>query len=132
MVTEAARAHAEGFGSIEEKMVFQELLRRGYKSGEDYTYQSPVFGGRVDKGGLVVDFLFTNPPGLAINPLGEYYHYEQGIAQRVDDKMSKVMLASLGITLIFIDSEDLHRDVKFYVGEALNFHDHSRHARGIV
>ena len=132
MVTAAKQAEALGFGSVEEQMVFEELLRRGYKHGEDFTYQAPFFGGRVDKGGLVVDFLFSNPPGLAINPLGEYYHYEQGIEQRTADKISKVMLAGQGITLIFIDSEDLHRDLRFYVGEALAFRDHSRHTRGIV
>lgn len=132
MVTAAAQAQAEGFGSLEEKMVYQELLRRRYKLGEDFTYQTSFLGGRLDKGGLVIDFLFYNPPGLAINPLGYYYHYLQGVQQRVDDRMSKAVLASFGITLVFIDAEDVHRDVRYYVGEALSFRDHSRHTRGIV
>ena len=132
MVTAAQQARALGFGSIEEQMVFEELVRRGYKLGIDFDYQSTVRGGRVDKGGLVVDFLFSNPPGLAINPLGTYFHYAHGVDQRAHDLLSRIVLLQQGITLIFIDDTDLHRDVRYYVGEALQFRDHSSYAMGKV
>ena len=112
-------------------MVFQELLRQGLKHGEDFTFQNRFFGGRLDKGGLVVDFLFSNPPNLAISITGFYYHYQQGVGQLAQDVYAKLQLAQQGITLIEIDDDDVHRDAAFYVREALRFRDHSRRARGM-
>ena len=132
MTTAAAQAHAEGFGSLEERAVYMELVRRSLTPGLDFSYQSRFFGGRLEKGGLVVDFLIYNPTGLAINPVGEYYHYDQGSDQKAQDRYASAQLAAEGITLIFIDDVDIHRDVRYYVGEALQFRDHSRMTRGIV
>lgn len=132
MVTAAAQAHAQGFGSVEEQMVFQELLRRGLKHGQDFTYQNRFFGGRLDKGGLIVDFLFSNPPDLAINVTGFYFHYQQGVEQLAQDRYAIIQLAQQGITLVEIDDTDIHQDVKYFVGEALKYRDHSLRARGMV
>ena len=132
MTTPSQIARAAGFGSLEEQLVFNELLRRGYREGIDFTYQSKVLGGRVDKGGFVVDFLFSNPPDLAINPLGEFFHYAHGVDQRTHDLLSRIVLLQQGITLIFIDNQDIHRDVRYYVGEALQYRDHSSYSTGKV
>ena len=45
-------------GSKPEWMFYASLLELGYQPGEDFTYQSPLMGGRLDKGGLIIDFLF--------------------------------------------------------------------------
>ena len=132
MTTASQQVRALGFGSVEEFMVFQELLRRGLKNGEDFTFQARFFGGRMDKGGLVVDFLFYTPPDLAIAVQGVYYHYSQGVDAKAQDIYARAQLASEGITLIFLDDEDIHQDVKYYVGEALQYRDYSRITRGIV
>ena len=62
-------------GSKPEWTTYVILQQLGKVPGEDFTYQSPLMGGRLDKGGSVVDFLFSNPPDLAINVQGNYYHY---------------------------------------------------------
>lgn len=132
MTTASQRARALGFGSVEEEMVFNELVRRGLQHGDDFTFQNRFFGGRLDKGGIILDFLFYNPPGLAINVQGVYYHYEQGVDQKAQDQIARIQIAAEGIDLIFIDDDDVHRDVRYYVDEALHFRDHSRITRGII
>ena len=88
-----------------------------------------MMGGRLDKGGVVIDFMFHNPPNLAVNVQGVYYHYGKGVIELTRDKIGRAQLAGLGITLIFVDEDDLIRDVEYYVREALIFKDHSRIGR---
>ncbi len=116
-------------GSEPEWLVFTTLLELGKKPGIDFVFQSAYQGGRLSKGGLVLDFLFYNPPGLVVNVQGEYYHYLQGTGTIVRDVLTREQLAGEGITLIFIDAEDVIRDRKFYVREALQFKDHSKLSR---
>ena len=113
-------------GSIPEYMVLQALNRLGLRDGYDFTYQSPLQGGRMEKGGSVVDFLFINPPDLGINVQGEYWHYAQGITKTMSDDMARAILAGQGINLIMIDENDIYKDVDFYVREALRYRDHSK------
>lgn len=130
MTTQVQQVPEGWLGSLPEWLVFQELTRRGLQEGLDFTYQSPLLGGRMERGGLIIDFLFSNPPGLAIGVQGEYFHQQQGAQTIARDKMSRAQLAGQGITLIFIDAEDITRDVRFYVGAALNFQDLSFLGRG--
>ena len=113
-------------GSIPEYVAYQAFIKIGLEPGQDFTYQSPLLGGRMDKGGFVLDFLFTNPPNLAVNVQGVYYHYEFGVEAKARDVMARASLAGQNITLIFIDDDDLMRDPRFYCREALNYRDHSR------
>ena len=113
-------------GSIPEYVAYQTFVRLGKEPGQDFTYQSPLLGGRLDKGGFVIDFLFTNPPDLAVNVQGVYYHYEFGFEARARDIMARASLAGQNPTLIFIDDEDLLKDPMYYCREALNYRDHSR------
>ena len=83
-------------------------------------------GGRLDKGGFIIDFLFSDPPDLAINVQGVYYHYEFGVEAKARDVMAKASLAGQNITLVFIDDDDLLSDPRYYCREALNYRDHSR------
>ena len=113
-------------GSKPEYLCYETLISVGKRPNEDFIYQSPLAGGRMDKGGLVVDFVFANPPDLAINVQGVYYHYEFGIETKARDLIARVQLAGNGITLIFIDDDDLIQDPKYYVEEALRYRDHSQ------
>ncbi len=124
MVTPATTEQV--LGTVPELAVFAELLRRRLIPEVDFTFQSNLFGGRLLKGGLVIDFLFSNPPNLAISVAGEYWHFERGITVRVQDLQARTSLASEGITLIFIEETDALNNAEFYVGEALRFTDHSR------
>jgi hypothetical protein len=120
---------ADWLGSLPEWLCFETLRRLGLVPGVDFIYQSPLSGGRLAKGGLVIDFLFINPPNLAINVQGVYFHYELGVSVQARDIMARAQLAGDGVTLIFIDEDDLARDARFYVSEALGFRDHSRLGR---
>ena len=115
-------------GTLPEMLVFSELVRRGLKPDLDFFFQSSIFGGRMAKGGLVIDFIFENPPGLAINVQGEFWH--RGAVTDARDLLGRAQLAGEGITLIFVDETDLYQDARYFVGEALAFRDHSRQGRG--
>ena len=113
-------------GSIPEYLAYRTFIELGLEPGQDFTYQSPLLGGRMDKGGFVLDFLFTEPPDLAVNVQGVYYHYEFGVEAKARDVMARASLAGQNITLIFIDDDDLMRDPQYYCREAINYRDHSR------
>ena len=121
----------DGFlGSIPEFIVFDTLVKIGKIPNVDFTFQSPLSGGRLERGGVIIDFLFTNPPDLAINVQGLFFHYEQGTAVRARDEIARANLAGFGIDLIFIDEDHVNEDPFFYVREALRRVDHSRLSRG--
>ena len=113
-------------GSGPEYIAYQTFIGLGLEPGEDFTYQSPFMGGRMDKGGAVIDFLFSNPPDLAVNVQGVYYHYEFGVEAKARDVMARASLAGQNLTLVFIDDDDLMSDPTYYCREALNYRDHSR------
>jgi len=112
-------------GSLPEYIAYQGFIGLGLNPGEDFTYQSPLLGGRMDKGGFVLDFMFPDRD-LAVNVQGVYYHYHFGVEAKARDMMARVSLAGQNITLIFIDDDDLMRDPQYYCREALNYRDHSR------
>ena len=110
-------------------MAYQTVISLGKTPGDDFTYQSPLMGGRLDKGGFIIDFMFTNPPDLGINVQGVYYHYQKypgGVESKARDVLARASMAGENITLVFIDDDDLMRDPRYYCREALNYRDHSR------
>ena len=127
MTTQAdIQVPADWVGSIPEYVAYQTFIKLGLEPGQDFTYQSPLMGGRLDKGGFVIDFLFTEPPDLAVNVQGVYFHYEFGVEAKARDLMARSALAGQNITLVFIDDDDLLSDPTYYCREALNYQDHSR------
>ena len=114
-------------GSLPEFLVFNSLTTTfNLQQGVEFTYQSPLLGGRLEKGGVVLDFVFNEPPDLAINVQGEYYHYGKGSTVSQNDVMVRQQMAGQGIFLIFIDENDIYEDVDYYVRQALNYKDHSK------
>ena len=113
-------------GSVPEWLTYESLQKAGKIPGQDFTYQSPLLGGRISKGGAVIDFDFNNPPDLAINVQGVYFHYQFGVETGARDRMARAQLAGEGKQLIFIDEDDLYNDTDYYVLEALRYRDHSR------
>jgi len=113
-------------GSKPEYLCYQTLIQIGKEPNKDFTYQSPLQGGRMEKGGMVIDFSFNNPPDLAINVQGVYYHYQFGVETRARDLIARAQLAGHGVSLVFIDDDDLIRNPTWHVEEALKYKDHSR------
>ena len=126
MVTQQVQVPNNWEGSVPEYVAYSTFIELGREPGQDFTYQSPLMGGRLDKGGFVIDFMFTDPPDLAINVQGVYYHYEFGVEVKARDVIARASLAGQNITLIFIDDDDLMSDPRYYCREALNYRDHSR------
>ena len=120
---------AELAGTEPELAVYIELVRRGFTEGVDFDFQSSLFGGRLFRGGLVVDFIFSNPPDLAISVAGEYWHFGRGVEVRAKDLLARASLTAEGITLIFIEETHALENAEFYVGEALRYIDLSRLGR---
>ena len=113
-------------GSRPEWIFYASRLQLGYHPGDDFIYQSPLLGGRLDKGGWIIDFVFDNPPNLAVNIQGIYYHYELGADNKARDIFAREALAGQGITLIFVDEDDLEQDPRGVTESALQFRDSSR------
>ena len=84
-------------GSGPEYLCWQALLKLGLQPDIDFRYQSQLAGGRQDKGGRVIDFEIYNPPDIAINVQGVFYHYEKGTAVRQLDILTREYLATMGI-----------------------------------
>ena len=116
-------------GSEPEWRCYASLIELGKIPEEDFIYQSSMMGGRMDKGGSVIDFLFRNPPDLGINVQGNYYHYGMGVETATRDILGRIQLASQGIILKFIDEDHLEDNPIYYVREALRYRDHSRLGR---
>ena len=95
-------------GSIPEYLVYQSLIeRQGKQPGIDFSYQSALMGGRLDKGGVVLDFVFTDPPDLAINVQGEYYHYGLGATYMQNDIIIRQQIAGQGIKDLYLKMTEL-------------------------
>ncbi len=116
-------------GSVPEYLCWQALVKLGLRPDIDFQYQSQLAGGRQDKGGRVIDFLIFNPPNIAINVQGVYYHYEKGAAVRQSDILTRAFMAAEGINLIFVDEDDLIDDPIRIVSDALAGIDRSRAGR---
>ena len=116
-------------GSVPEYLCWQALVKLGLRPDIDFQYQSQLAGGRQDKGGRVIDFLIFNPPNIAINVQGVYYHYEKGAAVRQSDILTRAFMAAEGINLIFVDEDELIDDPIRIVSDALAGIDRSRAGR---
>lgn len=93
---------------------------------EEFQYQVPLLGGRVEAGGTVVDF-FLPQYLLIIRVQGVHWHYEINSARARDDIL-KLALESKGFEVIDIDEDDALRDPIYYTKEALRGQDHSKRA----
>ena len=118
-------------GTQPEILCYEALINYGLMPNIDFEFQSSIFGGRQQRGGQVIDFLFFNPPNLAFSILGEYFHYELSGGSRAADIINSNELSMVGITLIHIDEGDLIEDAKSVVGDALQFKDRSKLIRGL-
>lgn len=109
--------------------IYWALQRLGKVEGIDFSFQSSRAGGRLELGGAVLDFLIYNPPGIGINVQGIYWHYQFGGERRAHDAMTRLMLESHGIHVIYIDEDAAERNPIYYTEEALRGIDHSRMER---
>lgn len=106
-------------GSKPEWLIFWALQ----KLKIDFEYQTPRLGGRLSKGGVVIDFLIPSL-SLAINVQSIYYHYRTNV-QRTNDALQRVQLEGLGIIVIYIQEANALANPIFYVQEAIRGIEHN-------
>jgi hypothetical protein len=105
-------------GSEAAYMAYNALIRAGKQPGRDFVYQPTVQRGAVD-------FTFLNPPDLAMEVQEGVYADTSGAVVRGHDILQKAQLAGSGITLIFLDANQLRHDPDWLIAEALQYREHS-------
>jgi hypothetical protein len=87
----------------------------------DFTFQSSLEGGRMELGGLVLDFELPGrigSKGLVINVQGEVWH-RHTTAQRGKDLNDKIRLTGMGYHVVYCNEDDILRSVGWVVDLAL-------------
>ena len=107
-------------GSQPEYWIYRALYRAGYKEGPGFLgfrYQSKKFGGRLQRGGAIVDFEIFNPH-VGINVQSNYFH-SRTTNQRAHDRIQRAELERNGFRLEFIDETEAVNRPDAAVREAL-------------
>ena len=124
MTTEQVEVPEGWPGSEAAYMAYRSIVRYGKSPDRDFTY-SPRGQGRRLRSDTEIDFLFEDPPdlalhireGLSTHPVGE----EPGAA----DVITKAQLAGQGIKMIFLDHDKIIQDPDWVISEALQYREHS-------
>ena len=107
-------------GSRPEYWIYRALYRAGFKEGfgpGHFIYQAKRFGGRLTRGGAVVDFeVFF--PHVGINVQSKYFH-NRTTRQRAHDRLQRAALEARGLRLEFISEEEAINRPDEAVREAL-------------
>jgi len=90
-------------GYLNERIVYKWLLVNHFRPGSDFDYQSSQEGGRLELGGMVVDFLFPYMR-IALNVLGP--GHEGNLRHRKDQEQAQ-MLAEMGFTPVEVATETI-------------------------
>ncbi len=114
-------------GTIPEYSVYWALVRLGYIPDVDFIYQSSQLGGRLDKGGAVIDFEIFEPH-IALNIQSFYWHYGRPNAI-ASDLLQRQALEGMGIRVVYIDEDDAIRAPLYYTQQALLGNDFSTMGR---
>ncbi len=90
-------------GPSSEYAIYYAHMRLGLQEGVNFSYQSPLGGGRSYIGGTVIDFL-EHDVNIAIRVQGRYYHLDRngGGDTRARDQIQKSMIESRGYPVVDI------------------------------
>ena len=88
-------------GTLPERIIYLELIKRNYVEGIDFTFQSSMEGGRAELGGIVVDFLMEFHR-VALEVQGPTHDTHIGKAK---DNEKEMTLASMGFSMLRIDTD---------------------------
>jgi len=91
-------------GSNLEYYIWQAILRTGRVENLDFVFQSRLFGGRINTGGAVADFLIFSPR-VGINVQSLYYHGTTA-QQRAHDELQRIAIEGDGLRLEYIQEDD--------------------------
>jgi|TARA_S200002703_G_C3624628_1_gene191806 hypothetical protein len=92
-------------GSRPEYWIYRAIIRTGrLMEAGDFSYQAKQFGGRLTRGGAVVDFIIRSPY-VGINVQSKYFH-NRTTNQRAHDRLQQASLEASGLRVEFIDEEE--------------------------
>lgn len=92
-------------GSLEERIFYQALVDFGFIPGVDFDFQTSMFGGRAELGGLVADFMFPLIK-LIVNPYSDWHTMSAYNIRRDLDQTA--ILESLGYTVLSLWPETIY------------------------
>ncbi len=94
-------------GTLPERIVYKELLRRGLKEPDDFTFQSGLFGARYERGAAVLDFLIHRwEPPIVLEVQGEYWH--TGVQNTARDLTRLARIQQLGWEIHFLLEREIY------------------------
>ncbi len=97
---------AQTAGSLPEYITWEWLVfKKRLQPGLDFVYQDPIFGGRSEFGGFLLDFFFPSQ-SMGWRIQGERYHLREA-RSRALDIISKELLVGRGIEIIDLWESDL-------------------------
>ena len=110
MVSKTAKKEDVSLGNEAVYIVFDSLVRAGKQPGIDFDYYPKTHSN--------VDFMFVDPPSLAI--------YVEENKTSIPGVLMKAQLAGAGKTLVILPYNLLIQDPDWLIEEALQYRDHSR------
>lgn len=97
-------------GTLPERIVYKYLISvLRLQPGADFDFQTSLFGGRLELGGIVADFMF-NYQKIVLQVQGPTH--TQFIRTRKDDEQWSA-LAAMGYTVYFLEEKDIYSELKF-------------------
>ena len=91
---------AELVASDLERLVYEWLTKRGI----EFSFQSSLLGGRMEYGGIIIDFILIES-GIALRVQGEYFH--SGVEQEAKDREARIVLENMGFRVVDLEEQDL-------------------------
>ena len=104
-------------GSQPEYWIYRAIIRTGRLEFVDFIYQKKQFGGRLQRGGAIVDVEIFSPH-VGINVQSNYF-YSRTTNQRAHDRIQRAELERNGFRLEFIDETEAVNRPDAAVREAL-------------
>ncbi len=104
-------------GSQPEYWIYRAIIRTGRLEPYDFFYQAKRFGGRLTRGGAIVDFEIYSPH-VGINVQSKYFH-NRTTNQRAQDTLLRAELERNGFRIEYIDETEAVNRPDAAVREAL-------------
>ena len=114
-------------GSKPEWAVYWALEKLGRKEGVDFFYQSPFAGGRLNRGGAIIDFVLP-AENIGIRVQGVYWHYAKGDSRALD-QVQRLAIEGSGMRVVDIDEDDALENPMPVTRDAVRGIDRSRRSR---
>ena len=96
-------------GTLPERIVFKWLVVHNFVSGIDFTFQSSLEGGRLEYGGIVVDFEFPQLK-LILQIQGPTHNQ---LLRKQKDNEQRMILSSYGYEVLELDDDVIYNEAQF-------------------